>query len=101
MLERKQKQHHLKWIHSFMNCVFIFSRGKDQRNFSLSLGVNRSLSLADTERSRHVKRYVDGQTGMQPIVSVPVPVKKIKGAACQCKGVIILAESETSLATSL
>ena len=48
---------------------------------------NNPLRPVHTERHCHVnvtvnvkKRYVDGQMGMQPILPVTVPVKKIKGA---------------------
>ena len=33
-----------------------------------------------------VKCYVDGQIGMQPILSLIVPIKTIKGATRQCPG---------------
>ena len=39
------------------------------------------------------KRYVDRQMGMQPIIPVTVPVKKIKGAARQ-RNVVTLSVDE-------
>ena len=76
-------------------CIIGIKTAKTEPLHKMTVSVLRpyrqDYRLVHTKRLRHRhhnKRYVDRQNGMQPILPIIVPLKKIKGAARQCYGTV-------------